>query len=132
MARREFPRPVRVQVIKRCSRDGVVYCEGCSLPAKKWQIDHIRADGLLGEPTLKNAQLLCQVCFGVKNPQDTKAVAKAKRREAASLGAKAAPKAPIRSAGFAPSQRSVDRAKRETKLPMPPRRSLYAKDIDHG
>ncbi len=132
MARREFTRAVRVAVVKRCTRNGVLYCEGCGLPTKLFQIDHIRPDGLLGEPTLENAQLLCQPCWSIKNPQDTTAIAKAKRREAAALGAKAAPKTPIHSAGFAPSQRSVDRAKREPKLPIPPRRSLYAKDIDRG
>ena len=102
MARREFPRSIKVAVIKRATRDGVVYCEGsgCGLPAKKWQIDHIRPDGLLGEPTIENAQLLCDVCYGVKNPKDTTAIARAKRREAKAIGAVTPPAHPIKSRGF--------------------------------
>lgn len=40
MARREFPRAVKVAVIKRSTRDGAVYCEKCGALAKRWQIDH--------------------------------------------------------------------------------------------
>jgi len=86
VSRREFPRSVRVAVIKRAARDGQVWCEGCGFPARRFQVDHIRADGLLGDPTLENAQLLCEACFGVKNPLDARMVAKAKRREACHLG----------------------------------------------
>jgi 5-methylcytosine-specific restriction protein A len=99
MPRREFPRPVKVAVIKRATRDGVVYCEGCGAIAKKWQIDHKRADGLLGEPVLENAQLICKACYDPKNSEDTRAIAKAKRREARHIGAYTSKKT-IRSAGF--------------------------------
>ena len=84
--RREFPRAVKVAVIKRATRDGVTYCEGCGALARRWQIDHIRPDGLLGEPTLENAQLLGECCYVPKNADDTKTIAKAKRREAKHLG----------------------------------------------
>ena len=87
MTRREFPRAVRVAVIKRATKDSIVYCEACKGLAKRFQIDHIRPDGLLGEPTLSNAMLICQSCWEVKNPQDTKTIAKAKRREAKHVGA---------------------------------------------
>src|SRR5690348_4917042 len=86
MSRREFPRSVKTEVVKRATSNGVIYCESCKLPAKKWQIDHVRPDGLGGEPILKNAMLICEVCFGVKNPDDTRKIAKAKRREAKRLG----------------------------------------------
>ena len=99
MARREFPKAVKVAVIRRCTgANGVIYCESCHLPAKKWQIDHIRPDGLLGEPVLSNAMLICQDCFGVKNPKDTKDIAKAKRREAKNLGIRSESK--LKSRGF--------------------------------
>lgn len=87
MARREFPKAVKVAVIKRCTRDSVIYCEACAGMAKRYQIDHVIPDALGGEPILTNAQLLCEGCYSVKNPQDTKDAAKAKRREAKHLGA---------------------------------------------
>ncbi len=127
MSRREFSRAVRVAVIKRATRESGVYCEGCGLPAKKFQIDHIRADGLLGEAKIENARLICDVCYGIKNPQDTSAIARAKRLEAAHVGAKPVPSTPIRSPGFAPTQRALDRSKREPKQALP-RRQLYQKE----
>jgi len=118
--RQEFRRSVKVAVIKRATRDGVVYCEGdgCGLPAKKWQIDHIRPDGLLGEPTIENAQLLCDVCFGVKNPKDTTAIAKAKRREAKAIGAVSPPAQPMKS-------RNALRTKDTVRKPSLPPRCIY-------
>ena len=88
--RREFSKAIKVAVIKRATRDGVVYCEACHALAKRWQIDHVRPDGLLGEPVLANAMLICEPCWRVKNPADTTAIAKAKRREARHVGAKSA------------------------------------------
>lgn len=79
---------MKVAVVKRCTRDGVVYCESCQLPAKRFQIDHRIADGLGGEPIIENAELICDVCFGIKNPQDTTKIAKSKRIEAKHLRAK--------------------------------------------
>ncbi len=86
--RREFSKAIKVAVIKRATRDGVIYCESCPSIAKKFQIDHVRPDGLLGEPTLDNAMLICEACWKIKNPQDTKTIAKAKAREASHLGVK--------------------------------------------
>lgn len=117
MARREFPRAVRVAVIKRCTRDSNVYCEACGGLAKRFQIDHIIPDALCGEPVMSNAQLLCEGCFSVKNPKDTKDAAKAKRREARRIGATMPPKQPIRSAGFAKRER--------TPKPALPPRQMY-------
>ena len=86
--RKEFSRATKVQVIKRATRDYVTYCEKCGLPARRWQIDHMRADGLMGEPTLENAQLLGECCYKGKNAADAGAIALAKRQEAYHLGAK--------------------------------------------
>ena len=100
--RREFPKAVKVAVIKRATSDGIipyVRCEGCGASVKKWRIDHIRADGLLGEPTLENAQLLGPCCYAEKDAADAKAIAKAKRREAVNLGVRKEPT--IKSRGFA-------------------------------
>jgi hypothetical protein len=104
MARREFKTAVRVAVITRATHNSVIYCEQCHGIAKKFQIDHIIPDSQGGEPTLENAQLLCESCYNVKNPEDTSNTAKAKRREANHKGA-TRPKTPIKSRGFAPSDK---------------------------
>lgn len=118
MPRREFPKAVKVAVIKRATHGLQVRCEACGTDTKGvWQIDHVRPDGLLGEPTLANAQLLCRACYAPKNAKDTKDIAQAKRREARHIGAQrprariAAPPKPIK-------------APRD-KLPLPPRRPLW-------
>lgn len=96
MTRREFPTAVRVAVIKRASDDqGRIYCEGCGALVKRFQIDHVRPDGLLGEPTLENAQLLGECCFAPKNAKDTTDIARAKRRQAKDMGAKKPSSRPI-------------------------------------
>lgn len=117
MARKNFPKSVMVACIKRATKDNVVYCEQCGLPAKKFQIDHINPDGLTGEPVLSNARLLCIECHSVKTKDDVARIAKAKRTEARHLGA-VAPKQKIQSRGFA------KRPKKE-KLPLPPRRGIF-------
>ena len=117
MKRHEFSKGVRVAVIKRATKYNMICCEMCGALAKKWQIDHIRADGLLGEPTIENAMLICETCWRVKNPQDTSAIAKAKRREAINLGA-TKPKGQIKSRGFVRKERAHEGrppvARRET------------------
>ena len=94
MARSEFPRSVKVAVVKRCQRANVVYCEACGLPARKWQIDHVIADAHGGKPVIENAMLICEPCFSIKNPKDTTIAAKIKRIEAKAIRA-TAPKAKI-------------------------------------
>ena len=88
--------------------------EGCGALAKKWQIDHIRADGLLGEPTIDNAQLLGECCYAPKNANDTETIARAKRREAKHLGVKKSAKLH--------SGNSLQRGKREPKRIDPSKR----------
>ena len=99
MTRREFPAKVRTAVIKRATRNDVAYCENCSAMAKRFQIDHVRPDGLLGDPTIENAMLICEACYREKNPKDASAIAQAKRREAKHVGADR-PAGNIKSAGF--------------------------------
>ena len=88
MARTEFSQKIKVAVIKRATKGKVVYCEKCALPAKKWQIDHVVADSHGGKAVIENAELICEACYSVKNPNDTKIAAKIKRQEAKALGAK--------------------------------------------
>ena len=86
MSRKEFPKSVKVASIKANTRDSVVYCEGCGLPARRFHFDHRNPDGLTGQPTLDNCQLLCEPCHSDKTKQDVADIAKAKRREAKHLG----------------------------------------------
>ena len=87
MARREFPKAVKVAAVKRATRDGKLFCEGCNgLVTGRFEIDHIRADGLLGEPTLENARVLCSICHKEKTASDVAVITKAKRVEARHLG----------------------------------------------
>lgn len=77
--------------IKRATVDGKLFCEGCGgLITGRFDIDHIRADGLLGEPTLENARVLCSPCHKEKTADDVNRIAKAKRVEARHLGVKKA------------------------------------------
>jgi 5-methylcytosine-specific restriction enzyme A len=128
MARREFPKSVRVAVIKRATKDGVIYCEKCKGLAKRFQIDHVRPDGLLGEPVLENAELICEPCWAVKNPADTTAIARAKRLEANHLGARATPPKSLQSASMPQTSQARSRAAaRQERGPrvVVPRRSIY-------
>ena len=122
-SRREFPRSVRLAVIRRATRNGIVCCEKCPAFARRYQIDHIIADELGGEPVLENAQLLCEFCFTPKNAADIAMIAKAKRREADFLSANPPPRRPLLSRGFPPAM-SIGAAGLQT--PPLPRRQLYA------
>lgn len=106
MSRQEFPRAVKVEIIKRATRDGVVYCEGCGCPTRRFDVDHTIPDGLRIDKSKKltadDGKLLCKdagrdSCHGTKTAeQDVPAIARAKRREAAHVGA-ARPKGDIQS-----------------------------------
>lgn len=117
MARREFPTKVKVAVIKRATVDNVIFCEKCGGLAKKFQIDHIIADALGGEPVLENAMLICEGCYAEKNPKDTTLAAKVKRQEARHLGAKRTTVPRIVSRGF-PKR---EKPRRFKKTPLPPK-----------
>ena len=118
MARKEFSKSVKVACIKRATVDGKVFCEECGALAKRFEIDHVRADGLLGEPTLENARLLCVPCHDEKTKADVKAIAKAKRCEAIHLGVRKKPS--FVSRGFA----KFTKAPKE-QLKLPPRKPMY-------
>ena len=118
MARKEFTRAIKVAVIKRATVDGKTFCEECGSLAKRWEIDHVRADGLLGEATLENAKLICKPCHDEKTKSDVKQIAQAKRREAIHLGVRKKPS--LRSCGF---PKSAKAPKQQVKLP--PRRPMF-------
>ncbi len=107
MTRVEFPRAVKVEIRARATRNGVVYCENCGLPTKKFEIDHTIADALSIDRkrklTAADGRLLCagvpSSCHSKKTASDDAAIAKAKRREAHHVGV-TRPAAKIQSAGF--------------------------------
>lgn len=63
------------------------------------EFDHDLAAELGGLATFENCRALCKICHRTKYPADAAAIAKAKRREAAHVGA-ARPKGQIKSADF--------------------------------
>lgn len=87
--RREFPKAVRAAAFLRANG----YCEECGaklLPGR-FAFDHRLPDGLGGEPTLENCQVLCSggraTCHGSKSADiDVPAIAKADRIREKHLG----------------------------------------------
>jgi 5-methylcytosine-specific restriction protein A len=124
--RREFSKAIKVAVVKRTTRDGVTYCEKCGAIAKRWQIDHVIADALGGEPILSNAELICEPCYSIKNPQDTKLAAKVKRQEARALGIRKEPTLKSAPRQKAPPQNNASRPMAKTSLPPRP---MYRSEI---
>ena len=97
MARREFTKAVKVEIIKRATPAGTLtppWCEQCGAMAHKWAIDHIDPDAMQTDKskplTAAEGQLLCLPCHDEKTKADVADIAKAKRVEAAHLGAKPA------------------------------------------
>lgn len=120
-SRAEFPKSVRVAVIKRATINGVIRCEECHGAAKAFDIDHINPDALTGEPAIANAKLLCKGCHSEKTKLDVAVIAKAKRREADHLRANVKPSQKIQSPGFAKGGR-----RQSNPMPMSlPRRPLF-------
>lgn len=72
MVRSEFSIKVKEQAWKRCAGK----CEKCTakLFPGKFDYDHIRADGLGGEPTLENCQVLCTACHYEKTHHEDRPI----------------------------------------------------------
>ncbi len=115
MARREFTAAVKVEIIRRATNAvGLACCENplCGLPAKKFVIDHIDPDAMQIDKrralTAEDGWLLCDgpgSCNRAKTAKDVVDIARAKRREAAHLGA-TRPKGQIKSRGFPKAERA--------------------------
>lgn len=89
MSRREFSKQIRRDAFMRANGK----CEGADCGARltlgKFHYDHRIPDGLGGEPTLDNCQVLCTPCHGQKTRRcDVPAIAKAKRIEDRQRGIK--------------------------------------------
>jgi len=72
MARSEFSSKVKSDAWKRCGGK----CEGCTakLFPGKFDYDHRKADGLGGEPTLENCQVLCKSCHHEKTVKEDRPI----------------------------------------------------------
>lgn len=109
MARKEFSKKTKRDAFVRAAG----HCEGEGCGAKltlgKFAYDHVDPDGLTGEPTLENCQVLCTPCHLEKTRDDVAKIARAKRREDAHRGIR--PPSKLQGAGFrpAPPQRSASR-----------------------
>jgi len=134
MARREFTRNQKEQIVERSKRDGKICCERCGLvlDGKPHEIDHIIAEANRPDAdkkvrlTIAEGQLLGKECChrGIdgKTNADVKQIAKGKRQFNRANGLKPAPKKPLRSAPFPPSEHSL---KRQPKTCVVNRPSLY-------
>lgn len=126
MARREFTKAVKVEIIKRASWGyGTVdhaHCENCGQTTRQFEIDHRIPDALQTDKTARltasDGWLLCIPCHKAKTAQDVPDIAKAKRREAAHLGARRRPKQPVPSG---PSTLRGPERTHESRTALPPR-----------
>lgn len=125
MPRKNFKRSIIVARYKHCGGR----CEGilesgarCYAVVKPgaYECDHDDPDGLTGEPTFENARILCIPCHAEKTKVDVAAIAKAKRREAAHVGAFIPPKRAIASRPFPKRPRKL-----RIELTPPQRREVY-------
>lgn len=123
MARREFPKPVYMQIVRRAMLPtGEIACEGCGLVLgkKPYHVDHTIPDALFLDKSRKltadDGKLLgVECCHAPKTKVDVAVIAEAKRREAKHNGVKRAP-----SKLAAPPKQP----KQSRHAPQPPR-SLY-------
>lgn len=128
MARREFTRDVRAEIVKRATKNSKVHCEQCGIVAKTWHVDHTDPDGMQTDKkrklTAKEGKVLCagpSSCHAEKTKTDVAAIAKAKRVEAGNLRISKGPGRKIQSAGFAKSEKAVAKAIAGKKPSLPPR-----------
>lgn len=107
MTRREFP--AKVKAAEWLAAGG--RCRDCTAKCGPGnaEYDHAIADGLGGAADAQNCRLLCRACHAVKSAtHDTPAIAKAKRREAAHIGAKAPSRATIPGSRRSPFKKRLD------------------------
>ncbi|WP_420961129.1 HNH endonuclease [Brucella sp. IR073] len=120
MARIEFPRKVKAQIIARANGK----CEKCGAKLKtgEGEVDHILPCALGGEATVANGRLICRVCHAEKTANDIRTIRKADRQRDKRDGA-IRPKGTLKSQGF-PSSGKAPRIDKSA-IPSLPRQSLY-------
>lgn len=103
--RREFPAKVKLAAYERCQKDGKPHCEECGLRIVGVpEYDHIKPDGLGGEPTLENCAVLCGKCHRIKTHEhDRPVMQKADNQKKAAAGVKRKWKWPKRKMSWNPT-----------------------------
>ena len=88
--RREFAAKIKLAAYERCQQAGKPHCEACGLRIMGVpEYDHIKPDGLGGEPTLDNCQVLCGKCHRAKtHGEDRPVMQKADNQRKAAAGVK--------------------------------------------
>lgn len=133
--RREFTRAVKLAIIKRATRAGVVHCEECQQPASRFDIHHVRPDGLTidkrAKLTAADGQLLCagsrQTCHWRRTAEiDGPAIKRAVRVEAKHLGA-SRPEGKLNGRGFPPPPDK--KATRPARAPVPGRTGMQRRYV---
>jgi 5-methylcytosine-specific restriction protein A len=91
----DFTAPAVREALRVQALRGV--CEDCTakLFPGNVEYDHRMPDALDGEPTLENCTVLCRACHKVKSAEDASNLARALRREANHIGARAPSRNPI-------------------------------------
>ncbi len=87
LMRREFSKRTKDLAADRANG----HCESCGrqlLHRGDYHFDHTIPDGLTGEPTLENIQVLCKSCHRDKTKKDVGVIAKAKRNRRKARGIK--------------------------------------------
>ena len=101
--RREFSAKVKLAAWERCMVNGKPHCEVChGLLAGRpmYDFDHIKPDGLGGEPTLTNCQVSCVKCHKLKTHTiDRPIMTKADNQKKSAAGTKRKKPWPKRSFG---------------------------------
>lgn len=88
--RKEFTKSVKWEAYNRSLKDGKPHCEVCGLKIIGVpEYDHITPDGLGGEPTIDNCQVLCGKCHRHKtHEQDRPVMTKADNQRKSHAGVK--------------------------------------------
>jgi hypothetical protein len=104
LARREFTKAVKVEILKRSIVDGtrLFWCEQCHAMVASGEIHHIRQDAMEIDKSVRltaaDGQFLCKDCHAEITKQQAPVMAKVKRIEAKHLGLKKP--STLKSAGF--------------------------------
>jgi uncharacterized CHY-type Zn-finger protein len=110
--RREFPRAVRIAIVKRACRnrdDGRLNCERCGAIGIPFEIHHRIMDAMEIDKTRKltaeDGELICGPCHNPITAKQRRELAKAQRRQEAHLGASRDADRPLQSRGFEQAQK---------------------------
>lgn len=102
-ARTEFPLAVKKARFRGCCKNGIPHCEKCGKAIRPGHLiyEHLKADGLGGEPTLENCRVYCSGCADKKTVEhDNPIMVKADAQLKSAFGIKS-DRVKIQSRGFA-------------------------------